>query len=180
MKKCAVLLAVSLLSAQYPAGQYQPAQAPPGQYPPGRYPGPPPGQAPPGQTGPPVPGGVAIPKRDKKNGKKDQKGAEAVQATIEADGRTISREATKLVVATNDGRTLTMTVTPTTSFTGDIAKDAWVHVVAAEDGEEFLTALRVNLLKDPPRSPDVQDEQAQPASATLSESTSEAPGRPIL
>src|SRR6185312_7176875 len=86
----------------------------------------------------------------------------------------------KLVVATNDGRTLTMTVTPTTSFTGDIAKDAWVHVVAAEDNQAFLTALQVNLLKDPPRSPEVQNQQAEPASAALSESTSEAPGRPIL
>jgi len=175
MKKCAVLLAVSLLSAQYPPGQYPPATYPRSPDP-GQNPAPPPGQAPPGQTGPPVPGGVSIPKRDKRN----KKGADTVQATIEADGHTISREATKLVVATDDGRTLTMTVTPATSFTGDIAKDAWVHVVAAEDDQAFLTALRVNLLKDPPRSPDFQDRQTQPAPAALSESTSEAPDRPIL
>ena len=166
MKKCAVLLAVSLLSAQYP----------PGQSPTGRYPGPPPGQAPPGQMGPPVPGSVAIPKRDKKN----QKGANSVQATLEADGRTVSREAAKLVVATNDGRTLTMTVTPATSFTGDIAKDAWVHVVAAEDDQAFLTALTVNLLKDIPRPADVETQQAQADSAVISESAPDAPGRPIL
>ncbi len=178
MKKCAVLLAVSLLSAQYAPGQYPPATYPRSPYP-GQNPPPPPGQAPPGQTGPPVPGTVAIPKRDKD--KKNKKGADnTVQATIEADGRTISREATKLVVATNDGRTLTMTVTPTTSFTGDIAKDAWVHVVAAEDDAAFLTALRVNLLKDPPRSPEVQDQQTKSAPEALDESTSEAPGRPIL
>jgi len=78
-----------------------------------------------------------------------------------------------------------MTVTPATSFTGDIAKDAWVHVVAAEDDRAFLTALQVNLLKDVPRRPDAQDQQAQPAPAALSEPTpeapgSEAPGRPIL
>jgi len=175
MKKCAVLLAVSLLSAQYPPGQYPPATYPRSPDP-GQNPAPPPGQAPPGQTGPSVPGGISIPKRDKKN----KNGADTVQATIEADGHTISREATKLVVATDDGRTLTMTVTPATSFTGDIAKDAWVHVVAAEDDQAFLTALRVNLLKDPPRSPDVQDRQTQPAPAALSESTSEAPDRPIL
>jgi hypothetical protein len=175
MKKCAVLLAVSLLSAQYPPGQYTPATYPRSPYP-GQNPPPPPGQAPPGQTGPPVPGSVAIPKRDKKN----QKGADTVQATIEADGRTVSREATKLVVATNDGRTLTMTVTPATSFTGDIAKDAWVHVVAAEDGQAFLTALTVNLLKDVPRPADVQNQQAQADPAAIGESASEAPGRPIL
>jgi hypothetical protein len=176
MKKCAALLAVSLLSAQYPPGQ-----SPRGQYPSGQSP---PGQYPPGQTGGPAPGGgLSIPKRDKKN----SKGADSVQPTIEADGRTVSREATKLVVATNDGRTLTMTVTPTTSFNGDVAKGAHVHVVAAEDDQAFLTAVKVELLKDSPAvsekvvaeksSPDSED---HPAPVDLSAPAPEAPDRPIL
>jgi hypothetical protein len=165
MKKCAALLAVSLLSAQYPPGQYPPGQRPPGQYPQGQ----------PGGPG----GGLSIPKRDKKN----QKGAETLQPTIEADGRTISRDDTKLVIATNDGRTLTMTVTPKTSFTGDVVKGARVHIAAAEDDQAFLTAVTVALLKDSPvaapeKTP--SSDENHPASVDLSEPAPEAPDRPIL
>jgi hypothetical protein len=165
MKKCAALLAVSLLSAQYPPGQYPPGQRPPGQYPQGQ----------PGGPG----GGLSIPKRDKKN----QKGAETLQPTTEADGRTISRDDTKLVIATNDGRTLTMTVTPKTSFTGDVVKGARVHIAAAEDDQAFLTAVTVALLKDSPvaapeKTP--SSDENHPASVDLSEPAPEAPDRPIL
>jgi hypothetical protein len=169
MKKCAALLAVGLLSAQYPPGQH-----PPGQYPPGQRPG---EQYPQGQPGGPG-GGLSIPKRDKKN----QKGAENLQPTIEADGRTISRDAAKLVIATNDGRTLTMTVTPKTSFTGDVVKGARVHIAAAEDDQAFLTAVTVAVLKDLPAAPekDPSSDENHPASVDLSEPAPEAPDRPIL
>jgi hypothetical protein len=159
------LLAVSLLSAQYPPGQYPPGQRPPGQYPQGQ----------PGGPG----GGLSIPKRDKKN----QKGAETLQPTIEADGRTISRDDTKLVIATNDGRTLTMTVTPKTSFTGEVAKGAHVHIAAAEDDQAFLTAVTVALLKDSPAAAPEKtpsSNENHPASVDLTEPAPEAPDRPIL
>jgi len=168
MKKCAALFAVTLLSAQYP-----------GQYPPGQ--GSPPGQYPQGQPGPVGPGGgLSIPKRDKKN----QKGAENLQPTIEADGRTVSREATKLVIATNDGRTLTMTVTPKTTFTGEVVKGARVHIAAAEDDQAFLTAVTVALLKDSPAATapekSTASDENHPAPVDLSEPAPEAPDRPIL
>jgi hypothetical protein len=176
MKTCVALIAVSLLSAQYP-GQYPPGQYPPGQAPQGRYP-----QGQPGGPG----GGLSIPKRDKKN----QKGAENLQPTIEADGRTISRDDTKLVIATNDGRTLTMTVTPKTSFTGEVVKGARVHIAAAEDDQAFLTAVTVTLLKDSPAAapekaaPGAENHSApdenHPAPVDLSGPAPEAPDRPIL
>lgn len=172
MKLCAVLFTITLLSAQYPTGQYPPGQYPPGPNPRGTYPE--------GQPNGPGPGGgLSIPKRDKKN----QKGTDNLQPTIEADGRTVSREATKLVIATNDGRTLTMTVTPKTSFTGEVEKGARVHVAAAEDDQAFLTAVTVALLKgSPAAAPEkaTPGEENHPASVDLSEPAPEAPDRPIL
>src|SRR6478672_10428270 len=169
MKTCAALFAVTLLSAQYPPGQI-----PQGQYPPGQ---PPPGQYPQGQPGGPG-GGISIPKREKKN----QKGTADIQPTIEADGRTLSRDDSKLVIATNDGRTLTMTVTPKTSFTGDVVKGTRVHIQAAEDDQAFLTAVKVELLKDSPSAPEKPspDNEDHPAPVDLSEPAPEAPDRPIL
>jgi hypothetical protein len=168
MKTCAALFAVTLLSAQYPPGQI-----PQGQYPPGQ---PPPGQYPQGQPGGPG-GGISIPKREKKN----QKGTDDIQPTIEADGRTLSRDDSKLVIATNDGRTITMTVTPKTSFTGDVVKGARVHIQAAEDDQAFLTAVKVELLKDSPSAPERSSpDNEDPAPVDLSEPAPEAPDRPIL
>lgn len=175
MKKCAALLAVSLLSAQYP-GQYPSGQYPPGQVPPGQVP---PGQSPQGRYPGGPGGGLSIPKRDKKN----QKGTENLQPTIEADGRTVSRDATKLVIATNDGRTLTMTVTPKTSFTGEVVKGARVHIAAAEDDQAFLTAVTVALLKDSPAAAAEKatpGDENRPTPVDLSEPAPEAPDRPIL
>jgi len=166
MKKCAALFAVTLLSAQYP-GQYPPGQSPP----PGQYP-----QGQPGGAGPG--GGLSIPKREKKN----QKGAENLQPTIEADGRTVSRDDTKLVIATNDGRTLTMTVTPKTTFTGEVVKGARVHIAAAEDDQAFLTAVTVALLKDAPAAAPEKPagDEDRPAAVDVKEPAPEAPDRPIL
>ncbi|HMF78519.1 MAG TPA: hypothetical protein VK604_22870 [Bryobacteraceae bacterium] len=138
----AVMLA-SMAAAQYP-----------GQYPPGRYP---PGQYPPGQNGP-MPGsggGISIPQRSKK---KTQKEAENALPTFFAEGNTISSDDKKLVIATEDGRTITMTVTPKTTYTrsgGDIPSSkivprTRVKIDAVEDDESFLTVAKVDLLKDAP------------------------------
>lgn len=103
----ALLTVVLPLVAQYP-GQVPPGQYPPGQYPPGQYP---PGQYPGGQY--PGGGGVSLPSRKHK---KNEKQVEQ-QPTIEADGLTVSNDGKKLVVATQDGRWLTMTIAPTTKWT---------------------------------------------------------------
>jgi hypothetical protein len=151
------------LSAQYP-GQYPSGQYPPGQYPPGQYP--------PGQ-GPGVPGGgISIPRRGHK---KTQKGAENAQPTISADGHVLSSDDRKLVIATDDGRTLTMTVTPATTYSrsgGEIDRSkvipqSLVHVEATEDDEAFLTVVKVEYLKDPS-----SETAAAPSTAT---SPSDAP-----
>src|SRR5579875_2030906 len=149
MSKLAVTVAAlalaASLGAQYP-GQY------PGQYPPGQYP---PGQYPPGYPG----GGIPIPHRSKKGAKKDQA---VQQPTIAADGRTVSNDGKKLVIATDDGRTITMSLVPETKFTrasnsipaSQIVPRTTVHIEAAEDDEAFLTAVQVDLLKDaPPEAP---------------------------
>jgi hypothetical protein len=150
-------VASAALLAQYP-GQ-APAPIPSGQpgepqtnYPPGAYPGPP------LETGVPT-----------VSGRKKSKKADLSQPTISADGLTVSNDGKKLVVATKDGRFLTMSVTPQTKFTrsgGDIASSkivprTTVHVDAAEDDEAFLTAVNVDLVKDAP----VQTASAAPRSA---------------
>ena len=149
------LLALSALDAQYPG------QDPPGQYPPGQYP---PGQGPTGQT---PGGGLSIPRRHKKSADKGNgKDAESALPTIAADGYTLSRDEKKLVIATDDGRTITMTVDSKTAFLKEtatippnkIAEGSFVHIEAAEDDEAYLTAVKVSLLKDPapeaaPRNP---------------------------
>jgi len=147
-------LAVAVPSgAQYPGqypsgGQYPPGggQYPPGQDPSGRYP---PGQRPGGGTG------IHLPSRSKK--KKPQADA-AKQPDFTAEGKTVSNDGKKLVIATDDGRTITLTLTPQTKFThsgSDIAGSqvvlrTTVHIEAVEDEEAFLTAINVDLLKDAP------------------------------
>lgn len=168
-----------------PTGQYPPGQYPPGQYPPGQYP---PGQGP--------GGGLSIPKRNKK---KDQKQNEATQPNFSAEGLTLSMDAKKLVIGTDDGREITMTVTPDTKFTRAdqaiasslIIPRTTVHIDAIEDDEAFLTVTHVNLLKDAP-PPEAMapsgrpmmptrtaaaDEEPRP---TILDRPLEAPGRPIL
>jgi hypothetical protein len=122
--------------------------------------------------------------------------------TIAADGYTVSNEEKKLVIATDDGRTITMAVDAKTAFTKDgatipatkIEERSFVHIEAAEDDEAYLTALKVSLLKDPvpqpasrpgepgatkdaaaapPVDPKVAAELAKPAAE-------DAPDRPIL
>ena len=168
------LAAASLapVNAQIYPGQtpgQTPGQYPPGQYPPGQYP---PGQYPPGDPNnpnqQPNTGGLSIPHRRKKT----DKGADTASLnTIAADAYTVTNEEKKLVVVTDDGRTITMTVDQKTAFTksgatipaNKILPGSFVHIVAAEDDEDFLTAVTVSYLKDPAPVPTgVAAEQGAP------------------
>ena len=182
MSKLVVFLAVLDLTSALLRAQY-PGQAPPPGYPPGQYP---PGQAPVGGSG------IPIPSRHK-----GQKQADAKQPTLSAEGRTISNNGKMLVIATNDGRTLTMTVTSRTQFTQsgkDIASSkviprSTVRIEAGQDDEWNLFALNVELLKEAP-SETAAKATTQPAAADSNQTDEtgppnfdnpdDAPGRPIL
>ncbi len=147
-----VLLAGFDVQAQYSPGQ---------QYPPGQYPQDPSGQYPPGGgsrgQNPAGGSGLPIPWKRNKN-KKSAPAAVDAQPSFSAEGRTISNDGQNLVFATNDGRTITMAVTPRTQWTKDgsaLARDSVsahsnVHADAVEDREANLTAVKVNLLADTP------------------------------
>ncbi len=162
------LAASYLLLAQYP-GQVPPGQPVPGQYPPGQYP---PGQGPLGG------GGISLPSRHKKPQ------VDNTQPTISADGRTVTNDGKKLVIATSDGRTLTMAVTSHTKFTragsdiesSKVVPKTTVHVEALEDDESNLTAAKVDLLKDAPAETADRD-LSRP---TILDNPPDAPNRPIL
>jgi hypothetical protein len=172
-----LVLPALLLPAQYPG------RTP---YPPGQYPG----GMPPGGSG------IPIPSRGHKN---KQKQPEASAPTMSADAQTVSNDGKKLVAATNDGRTLTMSITPQTKFTragNDIAPDkviprTTIHVQAAEDDEANLTAVTVDLIKDAPpevpaetrtRTPverkSAEDEEM--TRPTILNNPVEVPNRPVL
>jgi hypothetical protein len=196
MLRTLVVLAAALPLAgfQYP-GQYPPGQIPPGQYPPGQYP---PGQYPGGQY---PGGGVSIPSRGHKRNQK--KTDQPQQPTLEADGMTISNDGKKLLVGTEDGRVLTMTLTPETKWTragntippAQIIPRTTVHIAAAEDDEAYLTATSVELKKDAPRE---EPETAATAGVSIRPGSNgapaededmarptilkapDAPGRPVL
>jgi hypothetical protein len=116
---------------------------------------------------------------------------------FEAEGRVQSMDAKALLVATNDGRLLNFKLTDATQFVRSekaitanaIHQRATVHVVANEDGESYLTARRVELLKDPaaPPTPGVSSPGAPQTAAATEEVHPEvlgtpvdAPGRPVL
>ena len=185
MRSCFAFLLLSCMAAvaQYP-GQYPPPA--PGTYPPGEYP---PGQYPPGYPG----GGVSVPSRSKK---KQQKQNEVAQPPFSAEGMTVSNDGKKLVIATMDGRLITMTLTPQTKITRGAAAIAGnlvvprttVHIEALQDDEFFLTAMNVNLLKDAvpeaampagTRAPGAPAEEDLPRPTILTNSP-DAPDRPIL
>ncbi len=105
-----------------------------------------------------------------------------------------------MVIATEDGRTISLTLIPQTKFTragsditaSKIIPRTTVHIEANEDEEAFLTATTVELVKDaPPESP--QDAMAgrragYPAAdnpedhvrPTILNNSVDAPDRPIL
>ena len=177
------VLAAACAAAQYP-GQYPPGQYPPGQYPPGQYP---PGQGP--------GGGISLPKCGKKNQKQTDA---AAQPNFSAEGVTLASDAKKLVIGTNDGREISMTVTPETKFTREdkdipssqIVPRTTVHIDALEDDQAFLTVAHVNLLKDAP-PPEAMAPTGRPMMApranaddeprpTLLDRPLDAPDRPVL
>ncbi len=139
-------------------------------------------------------GGIPVPWGHKK---KQQKNSDSTMPTLSVDGRTVSNDGKTLVVATEDGRTLTMKVNPETKFSrsgaditaSKIIPRTTVHVEAAEDDEAFLTAVRVELVKDAPpeaaerQAPaeatraDIEDDRPPP---TILKSPVDAPDRPIL
>lgn len=190
MQKFGIILLVAAFAtavdAQYP-GQYPPGQYPTGQ--PGTYP---PGQYPPGYPGG---GGISLPGRSKK---KKQSQDQAAQPTISADGKTVSNDGKKLVIVTEDGRTLTMTLNSDTKYTrsgNDIVAEkivprTTVHIEAAEDDEAFLTATHVDLVKDaPPETPaeaqarsgyKPSDEPDEDLTRPTILRTPEVPDRPVL
>ena len=153
----AVMVTTAALEAQYPGqyptgpGRYPPGQYPPGQYPPGQYP---PGQYPPGQ-GPAGGSGIPVPWKGRKS--KDKK-PDTKAPTFSAEGQVSSNDGKQLLVETKDGRTITLGLTSQTKYVkGDgsieaskIVPRATVHVDASEDDESNLTAVKVELLKDPP------------------------------
>jgi hypothetical protein len=177
--------------AQYP-GQYPPTTAP-GQYPPGQYP---PGTYPPGQ-GPNGGAGVPVPSKHKKKGGQEDT---IKQPTIAADAVTVSNDGKTLVVHTDDGRTLTMSIVPRTKWTRAENEIPWnqvvprttVHVEAAQDDQVFLTAVEVKLLKDAPSESREAARGPAPAAAsqpaddeemtrpTILHSSVDIPDRPVL
>jgi hypothetical protein len=163
MTRLAVLIAIFGLpvAAQYPY---------PGGYPAGPY--------------PPM-GGAQIPRPG--HHKKRQKKADENQQIIGADGRTLSNDGKKLVVQTQDGRTLTMTVTPDTKFiqsgsdipASKVVPRTTVHVEAAEDDQAYLTAVKVELLKEA-GAESASTGAGQEERPTILDAPVDAPGRPIL
>lgn len=202
MKFAVAVAALGFLLA-FPAGAQYPGQVPPGQYPPGQYPpgGYPPGGYPPGGQYPGG-GGLSIPRHSKKK----QGQNKISQPTFSADGRTISNDGKKLVIATDDGRTITMALVPETKFTragnplnpSEVTPRTTVHIEAVEDDQYFLTAASVELTKvDAPKETTAGEVPAkvktpvQPAASGNTDGDDseaaipagdgpDAPGRPIL
>jgi len=130
-------------------------------------------------------GGATIPRPGHH---KSQKKSSENQQILNAEGRTVSNDGKKLVVETQDGRTLTMSITPDTKFlqggsdipASKIVPRTTVHVEAAEDDEAYLTAVRVELLKE--ASAEVAGAPGGNAEErpTILDAPVEAPDRPIL
>jgi hypothetical protein len=147
-----LLLADLPLTAQYPGG-YPPGGGYPGQYPPGGYPGQyPPGTYPGGgypQTGP----GIPFPRRNK-NKKKTEAEQEANLKQITGMLRKLDDKS--IVVTADDSRNINFKRSDTTKFLkkGDAIKPAvlvpgdHVMVEASEDDQGYMSAVRVNLVKE--------------------------------
>ncbi len=141
------------------------------------------------QYGPPLGGGgFPVPWGHKK--KNQQKKNEP---SLAADGTTLSNNGKTLVMATGDGRTLTLTIEADTKFTrsgspiaaAEIVPRSRVHVEAAEDEEAYLTALTVELVKDPSAAAQApaavaEGNQVQEKPSTVVDTPVDVPDRPIL
>ena len=90
--------------------------------------------------------------------KQAQKGQANVQQVLTADGRVISNDGKTVVMFVDDGRTLTLKLTPDTNTTrkgakvavSDILPRATVHIESNVDDEDYLTATLIDVTKDPP------------------------------
>ena len=115
------------------------------------------GQGPMGQ-GPMGGGGISLPRIHRKKPQSSKTSTTQGQPTLTADGKTVSNDGKTLLVATKDGRTLTLRLNDQTKFTRSgsaipatkIIPRTTVHVEAAADSEAFLTAITVDLVKDAP------------------------------
>lgn len=124
------LIALAMALSAYPQVIGSGGGAPGRQYPPGRRPD----------------DGLSTPRSGKSN-------APAAAADFKADGQVVSVKETELVAVTDDGRLLTLKVTPRTIWqveerpasVSDVKPGVVVHLEALEDGESFLTATTVNV-----------------------------------
>ena len=147
-------------------------------------------------------GSIPVPWGHKK--KQAQKGQANVQQVLTADGRVISNDGKTVVMFVDDGRTLTLKLTPDTSTTrkgakvavSDILPRATVHIESNVDDEDYLTATLIDVTKDPPAPEPVRPATRTVAGAPLAQSQAEqdeiavrptimntpvdAPNRPVL
>lgn len=141
--------------------------------------------------------GMQIPSIHRKRSQgKDANGDQ--KRTIEADGQVRSNDGKQLVIAVEDGRTLTIAISDKSAFSHDgktvtsgaMLPRSTVHVEAEVDDQDNLSALQVNLLKPPPLAESSSQSQTQPQpdsaaapepqSATVLQSPVDAPHHPIL
>jgi hypothetical protein len=143
-------------------------------------------------------GGIPIPSIGHK--KKNQSSSTSpAQQTIAADGLVVTNDGKALIVATEDGRTLTLKLNPETKFTrkagsiqgSAVVPRATVHVEASVDDEGYLTGLTVDVTKDAPANvpgaragvPGAarsQDDESDSVRPTILNSPVDAPDRPVL
>lgn len=148
-------------------------------------------------------GSIPIPwGHKKKSSQKNQQ--ENVQQTLAADGHVVSNDGKTVVIFVDDGRTLTLKLTPDTNTTrkgakiavSDVLPRATVHIESNVDDEDYLTATLIDVTKDPPAPEPVQPATRTMMGAPLAQSPAEeaeiavrptimntpvdAPNRPML
>ena len=147
-------------------------------------------------------GSIPVPWGHKK--KQAQKSQANVQQVLTADGHVISNDGKTVVMFVDDGRTLTLKLTPDTNTTrkgvkvavADIVPRATVHIESNVDDEDYLTATLIDVTKDPPAPEPARPATRSMAGAPLGQSQAEqeeiavrptimntpvdAPNRPVL
>jgi hypothetical protein len=124
----------------------------------------------------------------------EQKQGSNQRPSIQAEGVVRSNDGKMMVVGSSDGRTFTIGLTDKTAFVRNgktissqsIVAGATVQVEAKPDDEDNLTAVRVELLKDP--GPEAAQSNTEPGNpdhpdiphVTIMKSPLDAPNRPIL
>ncbi|MGA8598856.1 MAG: hypothetical protein WB676_29405 [Bryobacteraceae bacterium] len=116
--------------------------------------------------------------------------------SIEAQGIVRSNDGKTIAVDSDDGRTFTLNLNDKTTYSrsgntipaSTILQGATIHFEATADDQDNLTAVKVDLLKDPPRqsanASNAQAEGSPPEDneprATILQSPVDAPNRPVL